>query len=64
LVLFTGGVAQALPQGLSGTNEMSNLKTSFESRRNINSQKTSGKPIKKSRQWILEKKERQRKQGK
>lgn len=63
-MLFTGGVAQALPKGLTENDEVSNIKSSFENRRNINIHKNKDKPSKKSRQWILEKKERQRKQGK
>ncbi len=63
-MLFTGGIAQILPKGLTENDERSNLKSTFEGRRLIDIHKNNDKPSKKSRKWILEKKERQRKQGK
>lgn len=60
LVLMTGGSAP-LPQAL-GTDETDNLQIKYakrEATRNIR-----GKPLKNSRTWIMEKKERRRKQGK
>ncbi|XP_074594947.1 18S rRNA (guanine-N(7))-methyltransferase [Brevipalpus obovatus] len=62
LVLYTGGVNPVLPKPLTMENDMqtqiSNI-SSKSKRRNIR-----GKPPKKSRDWILEKKERRRRQGK
>lgn len=62
LVLFTGGVNPVLPKGLTDENEerihVSNIERQ-KNRRDIR-----GKPPKKSRDWILEKKERRRRQGK
>ncbi|XP_066594480.1 18S rRNA (guanine-N(7))-methyltransferase [Prorops nasuta] len=60
LVLMTGGVA-ALPKAL-GTQE-DNSRISYITRRE-QIKKSKGKPLKKSREWIAEKKERRRKQGK
>ncbi|KAK2577256.1 hypothetical protein KPH14_003397 [Odynerus spinipes] len=60
LVLMTGGPA-ALPEAL-GTNE-ENSTISYTSKRDY-IKKARGKPLKKSRDWITEKKERRRKQGK
>lgn len=61
LVLMTGG-SQTLPKALGTESEQGNH-VQYESKRDrIN--KARGKPLKKSRDWILEKKERRRKQGK
>ncbi|XP_051154330.1 probable 18S rRNA (guanine-N(7))-methyltransferase [Leptopilina boulardi] len=60
LVLMTGGVT-TLPKGL-GTEEDSN-QVNYNSKRE-NMRKAKGKPLKKSRDWILEKKERRKRQGK
>ncbi|XP_076626521.1 18S rRNA (guanine-N(7))-methyltransferase [Colletes latitarsis] len=60
LVLMTGGPA-ALPQAL-GISEDDTV-ISYASRRE-QIKKARGKPLKKSRDWIAEKKERRRKQGK
>ncbi|KAF7411533.1 hypothetical protein HZH66_000429 [Vespula vulgaris] len=59
-VLMTGGPA-ALPQAL-GTNEENSNIIYTSKREHI--KKARGKPLKKSRDWIAEKKERRRKQGK
>ncbi|XP_076674521.1 18S rRNA (guanine-N(7))-methyltransferase isoform X2 [Andrena cerasifolii] len=63
LVLMTGGPT-VLPQAL-GTNDAETV-ISHASRRAMLEQmrKARGKPLKKSRDWIAEKKERRRKQGK
>lgn len=60
LVLMTGGVT-ALPKGL-GTEEDSNQVNYNLKREKM--KKMKGKPLKKSRDWILEKKERRKRQGK
>nr|QFZ95605.1 putative 18S rRNA (guanine-N(7))-methyltransferase [Lasioderma serricorne] len=60
LVLMTGG-AMPLPKAL-GTEENSNV-VSYTAKRERMKQ-ARGKPLKKSREWILEKKERRRRQGK
>ncbi|KYM99330.1 PREDICTED: probable 18S rRNA (guanine-N(7))-methyltransferase [Cyphomyrmex costatus] len=60
LVLMTGGAA-ALPKALGVDNE--DTQTISNSKREY-IKKTRGKPLKKSREWILEKKERRRRQGK
>merc|ERR1712025_284245 len=63
LVLMTGG-AQPLPQGL-GDEEGADLQGArFESRRERVRAIRAGKNVKKSKDWILEKKERARKKGK
>ncbi|GFO06699.1 18S rRNA (guanine(1575)-n(7))-methyltransferase [Plakobranchus ocellatus] len=58
LCLFCGGPAQALPQGLGTEESNTNVAQKFSKR-----QKGSRKPLKSSREWILEKKERWRRQG-
>lgn len=60
LVLMTGGPA-ALPKAL-GTEEAEATVCHMSKRERL--QKMRGKPLKKSRDWIAEKKERRRKQGK
>lgn len=60
LVLMTTG-AVALPQALGTNEEQSSI--AYTSKRDY-IKKARGKPLKKSRDWITEKKERRRKQGK
>ncbi|EZA59261.1 hypothetical protein DMN91_008494 [Ooceraea biroi] len=60
LVLMTGGAAP-LPKALGTENE--ERQTVLNSRREY-IKKARGKPLKKSRDWIVEKKERRRRQGK
>ncbi|CAG9104317.1 18S rRNA (guanine1575-N7)-methyltransferase [Plutella xylostella] len=60
LVLMTGGAAP-LPQAL-GTEESDSLQVKYAKREA--SKNARGKPLKNSRAWIIEKKERRRKQGK
>ncbi|XP_012548062.1 putative methyltransferase WBSCR22-like protein isoform X1 [Bombyx mori] len=60
LVLMTGGVGP-LPQAL-GTEEPDSLQVKYAKREATKGIR--GKPIKNSKDWILEKKERRRKQGK
>merc|ERR1712025_820328 len=65
LVLMTGG-SQPLPKAL-GTDSMmqaSNRHVQYENSRDRVKNKRGQKSVKKSRDWILEKKERRRKQGK
>ena len=64
LVLMTGG-QQQLPKalGTEGASTQRNSQVSFEDKRE-RLKKARGKPLKKSRDWIMEKKERRRKQGK
>ncbi|KAK2185358.1 hypothetical protein NP493_239g06022 [Ridgeia piscesae] len=64
LCLFTGGAPQQLPCGLGtpGANPQQ-TQAAFTSKRE-RMQRIRGKPPKKSREWILEKKERRRRQGK
>lgn len=69
LVLMTGGQHQQLPRAL-GTGDAvgagggrTNSRIEFETKRE-RLKKARGKPLKKSRDWILEKKERRRRQGK
>merc|ERR1712142_1424115 len=61
LVLMTGG-NQQLPKAL-GTESREGNHIQYENTRD-RIKKSRGKPLKKSRDWILEKKERRRKQGK
>ncbi|KAJ4426619.1 18S rRNA (guanine1575-N7)-methyltransferase [Periplaneta americana] len=60
LVLMTGGAAP-LPKALGDASETEGV--SYTNKRE-QLKKMRGKPLKKSRDWILEKKERRRKQGK
>jgi len=65
LVLMTGG-SQPLPKAL-GTESMmqaSSRHVQYENSRDRVKNKRGQKSVKKSRDWILEKKERRRKQGK
>ena len=63
LVLMTGG-AQALPKAL-GTETAAGSHVQYEnSRDRFKQSRGQKKSVKKSRDWILEKKERRRKQGK
>ncbi|XP_052246184.1 probable 18S rRNA (guanine-N(7))-methyltransferase [Dreissena polymorpha] len=64
LCLFAGGQAQQLPQGLgTEASETSQTRATFTSKRE-RMKNARGKSLKKSRDWILEKKERRRRQGK
>lgn len=64
LVLMTGGGAQQMPKALGTEEEMSGGRhVQYENTRD-RIKNSRGKPLKKSRDWILEKKERRRKQGK
>ena len=60
LVLFTGGGTTPLPKGLE-EQPTNTVQYNDERRQRIRDMR--GKPPKKSRQWILEKKERKRRQG-
>ncbi|XP_022205911.1 probable 18S rRNA (guanine-N(7))-methyltransferase isoform X1 [Nilaparvata lugens] len=60
LVLMTGGMV-ALPKAL-GTEDTDNS-VNYTSKRELN-KKGRGKPVKNTREWIIEKKERRRRQGK
>merc|ERR1711892_1648715 len=62
LVLMTGG-SQPLPQGLGQEESSQSVGARFESRRE-KYKNMRGKSVKKSKDWILEKKERARKKGK
>lgn len=61
LCLFAGGAVQQLPQGL-GSGTASQLATYTNVRERV--KQVRGKSLKKSRDWVLEKKERRRRQGK
>jgi len=63
LVLMTGGVTQ-MPKalGTEAAGEASGSQVSYEAKRD-RIRNSRGKPLKKSRDWILEKKERRRKKG-
>ncbi|KAK3792367.1 hypothetical protein RRG08_045911 [Elysia crispata] len=58
LCLFCGGSPQSLPQGLGTEETNPNVAQKFTKR-----EKGKRKPVKSSREWILEKKERRRRQG-
>ncbi|ESO97985.1 hypothetical protein LOTGIDRAFT_182042 [Lottia gigantea] len=60
LCLFTGGGNQTLPKGL-GT-DVSDEHVAYSDKR-VNFGKLKGKSVKKSRDWVMEKKERRRRQG-
>lgn len=61
LCLFSGGTNEQLPRGIQSENEVSNnSRVQFTSKR----EQARGKSVKKSRDWIVNKKERQRRQGK
>ncbi|XP_071946419.1 18S rRNA (guanine-N(7))-methyltransferase-like [Antedon mediterranea] len=62
LCLFTGGVNTQLPKGL-GTEESAQSQAKYSDSRN-RWKKMKGKSVKKSKDWIQEKKERRRRQGK
>merc|ERR1712002_1349846 len=62
LVLMTGG-AQPLPQALGQEEYTQSVGARFESRRE-KYKNIRGKSVKKSKDWIMEKKERARKKGK
>ncbi|CAG2175344.1 unnamed protein product [Oppiella nova] len=61
LVLFAGGTAQQLPKGLTESNDNT---VPYSSKREITGRGQPSRAPKKSRQWILDKKERRRRQGK
>ncbi|XP_064620417.1 probable 18S rRNA (guanine-N(7))-methyltransferase isoform X2 [Lineus longissimus] len=63
LCLFAGGAVQQLPKGL-GTEAGQRTDQVAYSDTRARLKKIRGKPPKKSRDWIMEKKERRRKQGK
>ena len=60
LVLFTGGSSVQLPKGLE---EESHSTVKYTSERRERMRSTRNRPIKKSREWILQKKARKRRQG-
>lgn len=62
LCLFAGGPTQQLPKGL-GTEDSSQSKSQISFSDKRERLKNRGKSLKKSRDWILEKKERRRRQG-
>ncbi|ELT97074.1 hypothetical protein CAPTEDRAFT_151499 [Capitella teleta] len=62
LCLFAGGTTQELPQAL-GTEDSRQGQISYTDKRERVRQIRNSKAPKKSRQWIMEKKERRRKQG-
>ncbi|RWS24545.1 uncharacterized protein B4U80_00862 [Leptotrombidium deliense] len=62
LVLFTGGNNNQLPKGLTAEHEQSSSVSYSGERQRFKTLK--GKSIKKSKDWILQKKERRRRQGK
>merc|ERR1711902_140378 len=62
LVLMTGG-SQPLPKGLGQEDSQQSMGARFESRRE-KFKNMRGKSVKKSKDWIMEKKERARKKGK
>lgn len=63
LTLFAGGVNQTLPKAL-GTEDGAKNEASFTDKRARVKQLRAGKAPKKSRDWVMEKKERRRRQGK
>uniref|UniRef100_A0A6M2DJK2 18S rRNA (guanine-N(7))-methyltransferase n=1 Tax=Xenopsylla cheopis TaxID=163159 RepID=A0A6M2DJK2_XENCH len=63
LVLMTGA-AMPLPQALGCEENNDSNQISYARRKQEQTRKMRGKPMKKSREWILEKKERRRRQGK
>lgn len=62
LVLMTGGVTQ-LPKGLGTEDNVQANRVAYTKKREM-MKHARGKPLKKSREWILNKKERSRRQGK
>jgi 18S rRNA (guanine1575-N7)-methyltransferase len=63
LCLFAGGAPQQLPQGLGAEDQAERRLAVFTDVRERFHQ-AKGKSVKKSRDWVLEKKERRRRQGK
>uniref|UniRef100_A0A2M4BW67 18S rRNA (guanine-N(7))-methyltransferase n=1 Tax=Anopheles marajoara TaxID=58244 RepID=A0A2M4BW67_9DIPT len=61
LVLMTGGVAK-LPAAL-GTGETGDSQVPYSKKQREYAKNARGKPLKKSREWVLAKKERRRQQG-
>jgi len=64
LVLFTGGTSTALPKGLTEESLNENQVSYNADDKRQRMRDIRGKPPKKSREWILAKKERRRRQGK
>lgn len=64
LVLFTGGTNQTLPKGLTGEEENTNRnQIHFEQNKRERMKQMRLKPLKKTRDWILLKKDKQRAKG-
>lgn len=63
LVLMTGGVAGELPRGLGTEEQEESNQVAYAKKRAEMARNARGKPLKKSRDWILAKKERRRRQG-
>ncbi|XP_064612093.1 probable 18S rRNA (guanine-N(7))-methyltransferase [Liolophura sinensis] len=63
LCLFTGGAPQQLPQALGTGTERNENQIAFSDKRE-RLRNARGKSLKRSRDWIIEKKERRRRQGK
>lgn len=64
LVLFTGGTNQTLPKGLTGEEENANRnQIQFEQNKRERMKQMRLKPLKKTRDWILLKKDKQRAKG-
>lgn len=64
LTLFAGGVNQTLPKGLGEEEGQQPAGAAFTDKRERVKQIRAGKSAKKSRDWVIEKKERRRRQGK
>ncbi|KAF6032617.1 WBSCR22 [Bugula neritina] len=64
LCLFTGGAPPALPRALGTGQTTEDRSVQYENRRTRTRGGKERKPLKKSKQWILDKKERGRRQGK
>ncbi|XP_015788341.1 probable 18S rRNA (guanine-N(7))-methyltransferase [Tetranychus urticae] len=62
LVLFTGGIDPVMPKPLVNEHELPSAVSNIN--RKMKNKPVRGKPAKKSREWILAKKERRRRQGK
>jgi len=64
LCLFAGGQVQQLPKGLTGEEGSEEQHEARFDKQRQRYKDLRGKPLKKSRVWILEKKERWRNKGK
>ena len=64
LVLFTGGAPSTLPPALQDESQVSSGRHVSYSSYVYKDARARGKPAKKSKEWILQKKERRRRQGK